>query len=190
MKKYRVNTTISPKHHEILKKHAEELGTQQSVLEHALEGLENNSNKVLGLPPEEEELWMRVGQEIKGVFTLLQRDISKMFFETADLERFGKYVENEKPGVFAVEWYYNKPLKECTLQEIINAVVIKLRIQGGADIVNCTETDNYYEINMTHSLGINCSKIVALMDENMFDTYGAKYETHCSERSVFFRVFK
>ncbi len=37
MKKYRVNTTISQRHHEILKKHTEEHGTQQRVLEYALE---------------------------------------------------------------------------------------------------------------------------------------------------------
>ncbi len=46
MKKYRVNTTISQKHHELLKEFVGKYGTQQKVLEHALESLKNNSNPV------------------------------------------------------------------------------------------------------------------------------------------------
>lgn len=190
MKKQRINTTISQKHHQILKKHAEKFGTQQSVLENALEALENNTNQSLGLPPDQEELWIRLTREIKDLFTLLQRDITKMLFETADIEQFREFVKNERPGEFAVEWYYDKPLKECTLQEIIDAVVIKLKIQGGADSINCIETENYYKINLTHSLGINCSKIVVIMDESVFESYGVKFETNYSERSVFFKIFK
>jgi hypothetical protein len=190
MKKYRVNTTISQKHHTILKEYAEKYGTQQSVLEHALEGLKNNSNQSLGLPPDEEELWMRLGRELKDLFTLLQRDLTKQLFETADIERFREYVKNEKPSEFGIEWYYNKPLKECTLKEIIDATVIKLKIQGGADAISCTDNGSHYTINYTHSLGINCSKMVVAMDESAFKSYGVKYETHFSERSVFFKVFK
>ncbi|OPX57178.1 MAG: hypothetical protein A4E25_02427 [Methanobacterium sp. PtaB.Bin024] len=190
MKKYRVNTTISQKHHEILKKYAEKYGTQQSTLEHALEGLERNSNEGLGLPPEEEELWMRIGREIKDVFTLLQRDITKQLFDTADLERFQEYTRNEKPAEFAIEWYYNKPLKECTLQEIMDALIIKVKIQGGTDNVTLNEETDYYTLNIAHSLGVNCSKIFIIMYESVFESYGAKYEAHFSERNVFFKVYK
>jgi hypothetical protein len=57
MKKYRINTTISLKHHEILKRHAEKFGTQQSVLEHALESLENNLNHPSTELSPEAETW-------------------------------------------------------------------------------------------------------------------------------------
>ncbi len=36
MRRYRLNTTISLKHHEILQKYTEKYGTQRSVLEQAL----------------------------------------------------------------------------------------------------------------------------------------------------------
>ncbi len=104
MKKYRINTTISQKHHAILKEYMEEYGTQKSVLENALESLKNNSNQSLGLPPEEEELWIRLGRELKDVLLLFQRDFSKILFETADIEQFSEYIKNEKPVEFAVEW--------------------------------------------------------------------------------------
>ncbi len=57
MKKYRINTTISLKHHQILKRHAEKFGTQQSVLEHALESLENNLNHPSPELSPEAETW-------------------------------------------------------------------------------------------------------------------------------------
>ena len=190
MKKYRVNTTISQKHQKILKKHTEKYGTQQRTLENALEGLENNQNEDIGLPPDEQELWMRIGREIKDVFTLLQRDITKQLFETADLEKFKEHTQNEKPAEFAIEWYYNKPLRECTLHEIIEGIIIKVKIQGGADSVNFIEDEKYHTLNIAHSMGVNCSIIFVIMYESVFDTYGAQYETHFSERNVFFKIYK
>ncbi len=95
MKKYRINTTISQKHKSILQKHTKKYGTQQSVLEHALERFEDSSKSIKRLPKDEEELWIRIGEEIKDVFTLLQRDITKMLFETADIEKFKNLTIND-----------------------------------------------------------------------------------------------
>lgn len=190
MKKYRINTTISQKHHAILKEYVEEFGTQQSVLEHALEGLKNNSNQSLGLPPEEEELWIRLGRELKEVLLLFQRDFSKILFETADIEQFSKYIQKEKPVEFAVEWYYGKPLKDCTLQEVMDAVILNIKIQGTSDSLSFKEYENGYNINLTHSLGIKASTMLEMMNGSVFDSYGVEFESHCSERSVFFKVFK
>ena len=94
-KKYRLNTTISLKHHAILKKHLEEFGTQQSVLEHALDGLENNSNQNSEVSLEE-EVWIRVGREIKGAMVIIQKDLTKMLFGTADFEQIKKLYDKTK----------------------------------------------------------------------------------------------
>ncbi|MDD1774699.1 MAG: hypothetical protein LUQ24_04160 [Methanobacterium sp.] len=188
MKKYRINTTISSKHQAMLEEFKDEYGTQQRVLEYALESLKNNQPKS-GFYPEE-DLWIRIGREIKSTIIFLQKDLGKLLFETIDFEKFTKYVENERPSEFGLQWYYNKPLKECSLQEIVEYIVIKLKIQGGADIVNWTEDKDSYLINYTHSLGINCSKMIVIMDESVFKSYGAEFETSYSERSVFFKVYK
>ena len=84
MKKYSLNTTISLKHHSLLKKYVEKCGTQQSVLEHALECLENTLNEGYELSPEE-ELWISYAGV--NMACLVQKDFFKILMETADVER-------------------------------------------------------------------------------------------------------
>ena len=189
VKKYRVNTTISLKHHEILKKYVEEFGTQQSVLEHALESLDDSNNQRPELSPEG-ELWMRIFLEIKSGLTLLHTDLTKKLFEIGDIEEFREFVNNEKPGDFAVEWYYNKSLNECSVQEIVDIIIIHTKIQGGADTVTCTEDENNYNINITHRMGINWGNVLLMGYENMLKGYGAKFDCKFSERSVFIKIYK
>ena len=190
MKKYRINTTISLKHQAILKRQAEKFGTQQSVLENALESLENNLNHQSPELSTEEELWMRIYREIKSGMTLFQRDITKMLFETIDIQKLREFIKNEKPAEFALEWYYNKPIKEFSLQELINGIIVNTNIQGGAETVNYTEDDNDYKINITHSMGINWGNGITIFYESLLKSYEAKYECNFSERSVFIKVYK
>lgn len=174
----------------MLKKYVENFGTQQSVLEHALESLENSSDPDLGLPPDEEEVWMRLGHEIKGTLTLLQVDITRQLFKTADIERFKEYFKDGKTIEFILEWYLDKPLKEFSLQEVMDVLTLNTKIQGGSDTVNCIEDDDFYKLNITHNMGINCSKIIVAMYESVFKSYGVRFEVQFSQRSIFFTVFK
>lgn len=190
MKKYRINTTISKKHHEILKKQAEKYGTQQSVLEHALEVLDNNLNHESHKLSPEGELWMRIYMEIKSGMTLLHRDVNKMLFETVDIEQFRELVKNEKPAEFALEWYHNKSIKEFSLQEMIDGIVIHTNIQGGADTVNYNQDENYYKINITHSMGINWANVIVMGYDSLLKSYGAKFESDFSERSIYMKIYK
>lgn len=186
MKKYRVNTTISQKHHELLKKQALKLGTQQIVLEQALESLDKS------IDPEsspEEELWMQLF-EVRNLTAVLPRDLTRILFETIDEERTREWVENVKHAEMIMEWFYNKPLKECTLQEIINLVVLSNKVQGSCDTINYTDEEDHYRINITHSLGIGASKLHLILFGSLFKTYGAPFETDYSERTVYFKVFK
>jgi len=189
MRKYRLNTTISQDHHAILKKYVEDFGTQQSVLEHALESLEKSLNQSPELT-QEEEVWMRIAREMKETNLIVQKDLFKVLIETMDTERFKKYIENQRPGEFVVEWLYNKPFKHCTLREIIDAIIIQYENQGGIDTINRIEEDNSYIINLSHSMGINGSKMISIMEESVLKSYGATYEVHFSKRSVYFKVFK
>lgn len=160
------------------------------MLENALESLENNSNHQNPELSPEGELWMRIYREIKPGMTLFQRDITKMLFETFDIEQFRGFVKNEKPAEFSLEWYYNKSIKECSLHEIIQGIIVNTNIQGGADTVNYKEDDNNYNINITHSMGINWGNGLVIFFESLLKSYGAKFESHFSERSVFIKVLK
>ena len=138
----------------------------------------------------EEKLWIRVGKEIKDILTIFQRDLAKMLLETADMEQYREYIKNVNPAMFAVEWYYNKPLKECTLQEVINALILNIKTQSSADTINCTENDHFYMIHLTHNFGIKASEMLAMMNYMALESYGAKFESNFSERSIMFKVFK
>lgn len=189
MKKNRICTTISSKHWALLKKHAEKYETQQKAIEHALELLETNSRQSLPLSPEE-ELWMRIGREIKDILLVFQKESARILFETANIERFKEYVALQRPVEFAFEYYYKKPLKACSLQELVDGIILNIKVQGSADTVNYTDDGDHYTIKITHSLGPNMSKTQVIMHESLFNSYGVKAESHYSERSIFFKIYK
>lgn len=187
-KKYRINTTISQKHHELLKKYALRFGTQQSVLEHALESLENNKYENRE-PSKDEELWRRL-YSINNILALLMPDYTKILFETADFTQIEEYIKKQKPAEFGIEWYYNKPLKECSLQEIIDAAILNIKLLSTASSINYTDRGDYYTINVIHELGINVSKALVIINESAFKSYGVLVESNFSVRNVNFKIIK
>ena len=189
MKKYRVNTTISQKHKELLQKQLKKYGTQQRTLEHALENLEENSHQTYNLSAEEKH-WLRLYQEIREIITILPKDFTRILFETAEIEDFRKFIKKMKQMEGALEYHYGKPLKELSLQEIVEGMLLNINLQGSADTVDCIEKKDYYNINLTHRLGIFSSQAVVIMYGSLFDSYGAKYNTYFTERSVFFKLYK
>jgi hypothetical protein len=189
MKKHRINTTISQEHYKLLKKHVEKHGTQQKVLEIAIDGLENNSKQYSSLSIEE-EIWMRVGREIKDLLMIFNKNTAKMLLETADMERFREYINDQKPLEFTCEWYYNKPLKECSLQELIDGIILGMNVLGPNDTINHTEDDDCHMIIITNNLGINLAKLMVMEFESLLKSYGVKAETHFSKRAVFLKIFK
>lgn len=189
MKKYRINTTISIQHRDLLKKLVEKYGTQQSALEHSLESLENSShlNKELS---EQEEIWLRLYREINGIITILPKEIAKILIETVDIEEFKQYIQNVKQVESVLEYNYKKHLNEFSLPELIHGIITNIKIQGSSDFIHCTEKEDHYIIYLTHRLGINHSKLLVIMNRSVFNNYGVEYEANCSKRSVFFKVYK
>lgn len=188
MKKRRISTTISAKHWELLKKHTTELETQQKVIEFALEGLENGAKHVHAMS-REEELWMRIGREVKSA-CLIQKDGLKELIGTADIGRYIEYVSRHKPIECVIEYYYQKHLKECSLKEVIDGIIINARISNWFDTINYTDDGGLYTLNMTHTMGINSSKMLNIVIESVFETYGVETESKISESSLFVKVFK
>lgn len=189
MKTHRISTTISQKHWALLNKYAEKYHTQQKVLEISLENLEKNIDYSPPLSIED-EVWIRMGKEIKSTLLVFQKDYAKMMMETADIEQFKVYTAKEKPIEFAIEYYYRKPLKECSLKEIIEGMVLNIKVQNSSDSVTYTENNEYYTINIAHGLGINMSRMSVIMHESAFKSYGVRVESRFSERSIFFKVYK
>ncbi len=184
---HRISTTISQKHWELLKKHAEKYQTQQKVLELALESLENSS-KQNPMSAWETKFWMFI-KSTKSM-CLIQKEALKVLIETASIERVKEFVTWNKPIEYIMEYYFQKPLKEISLKEIIDGLIILARIGNWFDSVDYTDEGVYYTLMITHSLGLNNSKINIVMIENMFKTYGVKAESTISEKTIFMKIFK
>ncbi len=187
LKTHRISTTIWQKHWELLKKNTEELGIQQKVLELALESLENSSKQSPELT-REERTWL-TQRSMKTICSTL-KDSLKVLLETADIEMFNEHLNRYKPLEYTMEYYFQKPLKEMSLKEVIDGVVIMGGMSNWFDTIDYTDEGNHYTMLITHSLGLNNSKLNRMGIESLFETYGAKVESTISEKTIFMKMFK
>ncbi len=174
------------KHWEILKKHMETYETQQKVLEHALESLESGSRR--GAPGAEAEASLRSMTESSA--GPVQKYALMMLLDTIDFDRIREYIARVKPTVYALEYYYHKPLNECSLKEVMDGLVVTSRAIGWYDTAGYVDDGDHYTLTLTHSLGVNGSKVARMANEVVFDTYGARSETVVSEKGIVQTVYK
>jgi hypothetical protein len=189
VKKYRLSTTISSKHWALLKKYAEEYETQQKALERALESLDSSSLMSSQLT-EDDKAWLRAGRDLKSSLVVIPKDLWKVLIETADIERFREFVTFYKPLVMAIEYYYQKPLKKCSMKEVIDCFLIDSRFKNLDENISCYDKGDYYELSIFHSFGITLSEMHVITYGNALESFGAKYESNYSERIVFIKIFK
>ncbi len=187
MKNHRISTTISEKHWKLLKKHAEKFETQQKTLELALESLENSSKKGPELTLEE-EYWMRLKWAKSAV--IIEKNAFKLLIETANIELLNELFIRDKIVEYTIELYFQKPLEVCSLEEVINGLVINLKITNWFDTVDYTDEDVYYTMRMTHSMGLKFSKLILVVVENALKTYGVKVEGIISAKTIFIKCLK
>ncbi|MCO5381636.1 MAG: hypothetical protein NHB15_05640 [Methanosarcina barkeri] len=187
MKNHRISTTLSEKHWNLLKKYSEEFKTQQKTLEYALECLENSSQKSLTLTLEE-KYWMR----IKGIKSLIaiEKTAFKLLIETANIELLNELFIRDKIIEYTIEFYFQKSIKECSLKEVIEGLVINLKITNWVDTADFIDGGNHYKLILINSLGFTFSKLVTTLIENVFETYGVMAESIVSIKTIFIKIFK
>lgn len=187
MKTHRISTTVSQKHWELLKKHTEEFETQQKVLEFALENLEKSSKQSPALT-EEERIWL-TQRSMKTICSIL-KDSLKILLETVNIEMFNEYLNKYEPLEYMMEYYFQKPLKEINLKEFLEGVVITGGMSNWFDTIDYTDDDDHYTLLITHSLGLNNSKLNRMVIEGSLETYGVKVDSTISEKTIFMKVYK
>jgi len=133
---------------------------------------------------------MGIGKEVRNTLLIFQKDFGKILLENADIEKFREYAIGDNPVKYAIEYYYKKPLNQCSLKEIIEGIVTNILFQNSSDSINYSDDGDHYSINISHSLGINMSKMIVIMQECLLKAYGVELESKFSERSVFFKVYK
>ncbi|NJD78163.1 MAG: hypothetical protein FIB08_13915 [Candidatus Methanoperedens sp.] len=185
MHKNHLHTTLSNKHFELLKKYTEKFGTQQKALEFALESLENDTKRDLA---QDEQVWVLTGKGTESA-CVLHKDAFKTLLEGADVKRIIKIVNTQKIAEHMVSWYYQKPLKKCSLKEVTDGVIFFLKAAKIFDTVNYVDCGNYYSLKMIHGLDIRTSKMFNIFIESLFEAYGVKTESEISEKSLFMKIY-
>jgi hypothetical protein len=194
LKKHRVSTTISQKHWELLKKHANKFETHQRVLELALESLErlesmkNNSESSSATLTVEEQIWLLAKSSNSAC--LIPKEVFVMLINNANIDQFKEYLIRSNSNTYAIEYYLQKPINKCSLKEVIDALVIINRTSNNFDTVDCKEDSNHYTLIYTHSNGIKGSKMASMTNEIIFQSYGAEVESIVSEKTIFMKIFK
>lgn len=188
MSKRRVCTTISAKHWDLLKKYTEKFETQQKALEFALESLENDMKRS-SAQFTDEQIWLLTGKGTESA-CVLHRDAFKVLMEGADVKRVIKIVTTQKTAEHMIAWYYQKPLKKCSLKEVLDGVIFFLKAAKIADTVNYVDSGNYCILKMIHGLDIRTSKMFNMFIESLFEAYGLKTESEISEKSLFMKIYK
>lgn len=187
--KKRISTTISKKHWDILKKHTDEFETQQKTLEHALECFEINLKQSPALS-REEQLWMRIGREMMPSLCLLPKIIFEELTSTADYERMKELLTRLKLAEYLLVWYYKKPLKKCSLKEIVDGITFTFKMGNIINTIDYMDYDNYYALTITHTIQMKGSKLLKIFFKDLFNLYGARSECEVGENSFFMKVFK
>ncbi len=182
MEKRRINTTISTKHWELLKKHANHFETQQKALEHAIQLLENSNSSEL---TPYQRVWVHFC-EIQSV--CVSRDMFKAFLKNSNVDMVLR--ETPQTLVHVIEDQYQKPLKKCTLKEILDGLLFIGRAINWFESVSYTDEREYYYLKFVHSLSLNCSKLNNGLLEELFREYGTKIESDISEYTIFVRIYK
>lgn len=188
MDTHRINTTISTKHWEILKNHTAKYESQKKALEIALESLENYTRP----SPEQftdKQVWVLTGQGTESA-CILHRDAFKALMEGADVKHIIKVLANQKTSEHMISWYYQKPLKKCSLEEVMDGVIFFINAAKVADTVNYVNSGNYYALKMIHSLDTKTSKMFDVFIKSLFEVYGLKTESEISSKSLFMKIFK
>ncbi|WP_410510372.1 hypothetical protein RSJ42_13275 [Methanosarcina hadiensis] len=184
---HRISTTISQKHWELLKKHTEKYETQQKVLELALENLENSSKQSPELT-REERMWLT--QKSMNTTCIILKDNLKLLLETASFEMFNEYLDKHNPLEYTMEYYFQKPLKEISIKDLIEGVVVMGSMSNWFDTIDYIDNGNHFKLLITHSFGLNSSKLNKMAIERLFETYGARVESTYSEKTIFIKIFK
>ena len=191
MNKHRINTTISAKHWEILKKHTENFETQQKVLEAALERLENGSKQNPALSPEE-HLWMRACKELRSNLSVIHKELLKELLRFG-FERICKMATERNFTELHIVLFCQKPLKECSLKEIVEGIVYTFRIVNLFEKIDYEDNGNCYLLNVVHTLGmgsLDVSMCFKFEFEKLFEICGVKTESNIYENGIFMKIYK
>jgi len=188
MNNFRISTTISPKHAAILKKHAKVHGTQQKVLELALETFDKNALPDSSISPE--ELFVTHSWKEKLSIVMYKEQFAALI-KSADLKQNEEWFNaNKMYMAFAVEFFLQRPVTEMNLQELLEGSCSLARLSNLFTRILFSDDGDHYTIKIYHEYGINGTGYLLIPYENLFNYCGLKYKKSVSDRTVFLKIYK
>ena len=139
----------------------------------------------------EEQVWLRMRE--LNVVCLLHKDLFRELSRTADPERLDRLLAKLKWAEYGVVLFNQKPLKECTLKEVMDGLVVTVKAEKILDEIKYTDNGSYCTLKVNHSVvccSIGFSNSFKLFFEGLFEAYGAKTETKVSENNLFMKIYK
>jgi hypothetical protein len=188
MIKRRISTNISQKHWELLQQGVEKFGTQEKVLELALENLVNSSKQSKIALTQEDKAWMHLKKE--KTVCVIDKNAFKLIIENSNIEPLYDYFLKNKLIESRIELIFQKPIKELNLEELVTGIVSAGKLINWIDTVDYIENDMHYSLVMSHSLVPEITRMMSDSYRNMFKTYGVKAEVKDSTKNIFINVFK
>ena len=161
---------------------------EQKTLEIALERFENTELPDQKLTPME-QIWLQT--EKLNVVCLVHKDIFYELFKMADCELLNELFMKHNMAEYMIVMYYNKPLKECSLKEVMDGLIVVSNAAKVFDSINYRDEDTHYIIKITHSARtIKYSNSVKILLKTLFNSYGLKIQCDISDSSIFSKVPK
>jgi hypothetical protein len=184
----RISTTISQKHAEILKKYAVEHGTQQKVLELALETFDKKALQEPSLS-QEELFVLRAWRE--KIACIIDKEPFSQLIKTLDLKQSEDWFNaNKRYMAYCLELLYQKPFEELSLRQILDGLASLAKISNWFERYVYSDDGDHYTLKIYHDLGLNGSRYFLLAVEDIFNTCGLNYKSSVSEKTLFVKIYK
>lgn len=119
-----------------------------------------------------------------------RKNAFKLLIENCDIKLLLEFLIQNKPVEYGIEFYFQKPLNECSLKEVLDGIVIIARITNWFDTVDYMDNGSHYTMIMPHGFGPNASRINTIVIESGLKTCGVKAESTIYPKTIFVKRFK
>jgi hypothetical protein len=75
-------------------------------------------------------------------------------------------------------------------REVVEGIIFFGKMAHWFDTGTYTDEGDHYSLKISHSTGVNGSKVNEMLIDSVFKKYGVETDSTISERSIFIKVFK
>jgi|Deesub1362A_J573_1020465.scaffolds.fasta_scaffold00735_11 hypothetical protein len=159
----RLSTTLSKEYFDTLEKYAKKFGTQKSVIEKALDLLDQRYNPFRERT--DEIIWSKLREELDhlSISRTFLIHLIKGEFDTAAVDNASEYL---------VSWYLKKPVRDATLGELLDGVKKMYEASNHFKRIEYIKRDGEFVVTFWHFMGMEYSRFMTKYFVNFFEKLG------------------